>query len=81
MKALYFRNLSLNIILVYLFRAYKKVANFYICEINIVVFCCTTKEDFKTKYESCSQILFLVQKKLIVANIFTCFVNSFIRIF
>ena len=26
----------------------RKIANFYICEKNIVVFCCTTKEVFKT---------------------------------
>ena len=35
---------------------------FYICEKHIVVFCCTTKEVFKTNYESCSSILFLVLK-------------------
>ena len=29
---------------------------------NIVVFYCTTKEVFKTKYGSCSQMLFLVLK-------------------
>ena len=60
----------------YLFRAYKKVAKnskFLHLRKNIVVFCCTTKEVFKTKYKSCSPILFLVLKKKFLQNFLTCF--------